>query len=146
MEAAKDARFRVSGLLKVRNRPGTFVCGEIIEGSVKPGMEIAWPLHGDALTMPLLVRSVEFIDYAPRISGIALAIRFDDDEAEHEQLLRDLATTANRAGWAITESTESTARGQKQLPFGQAELVITINPYTEPKAVVVSLSPKEPDR
>jgi hypothetical protein len=57
---------------------------------VKPGMEIAWPLHGDALTMPLMVRAVEFIDYAPGVSGIALAIQFDEDEAEQEQLLRDL--------------------------------------------------------
>jgi hypothetical protein len=90
MEPATEARFRVSGLLKLQSRPGAFVCGEIIEGTVKPGMEIAWPLHGDGLTMPLLVRAVEFIDYTPGVSGIALAIRFDEDEAEHEQLLRDL--------------------------------------------------------
>jgi hypothetical protein len=90
METVTRARFRVSGLLKLQGRPGAFVCGEILEGVVKAGMEIAWPLHGDALTMPVLVRAVEFIDYAPGVSGIALAIRFDDDEAEHEQLLRDL--------------------------------------------------------
>jgi hypothetical protein len=84
-----DARFRVSGLLKLQSRPGIFVCGEIIDGAVKAGMEISWPIHGDALTMPLLIRAVEFVEYAPGISGVALAIRFDEDEAENEQLLRD---------------------------------------------------------
>ena len=90
MTATMEARFRVSGLLKLQSRPGAFVCGEVVDGTVKPGMEIAWPLHGDALTMPVLVRWVEFIDYSPGVSGVALAIRFDEDEEENEQLLRDL--------------------------------------------------------
>ena len=90
MESTTEARFRVSGLLKLQSRPGAFVCGEVIEGTVKPGMEIAWPLHGDALTMPLRVSAVEFIDYSPGVSGVALAIQFDQDEAEQVQLLRDV--------------------------------------------------------
>ena len=90
MDSPKEARFRISGLLKLQSRPGVFVCGEVVDGDVKQGMEILWPLHGDALTMPVVVRDVEFIDYAPGVSGIALGVRFDKDEAEHEQLLRDL--------------------------------------------------------
>ncbi len=85
-----EAHFRVSGLLKVQGRPGAFVCGEIVDGVVKRGMEILWPLHGDALTMPIAVRAVEFIDYSPGVAGVALGVRFDQDEAESEQLLRDL--------------------------------------------------------
>ena len=66
------------------------MCGEIVDGEVKRGMEIQWPLHGEVLTMPIAVREIEFIDYAPGTSGIALGVRFDDDEAKSEQLIRDL--------------------------------------------------------
>jgi hypothetical protein len=91
MTASPDeARFRVSGLLKLQSRPGIFVCGEIVQGTVKAGMEIIWPLHGEALTMAVPVCGVEFIDYAPGVSGIGLEVRFDDEDAENEQLLRDI--------------------------------------------------------
>jgi len=86
----ENARFRISGLLKLGRRPGAYVCGEIVEGTVMPGMEIVWPLHGEALTMAVPIRGVEFLDYSPDVSGLALEVRFDDDEAENEQLLRDL--------------------------------------------------------
>jgi hypothetical protein len=81
--------FRVSGILKFQGRPGVFVCGEMVDGTAKAGMIIAWPIHGDAITSGVPVREVEFIDFAPGVSGIALAIRFDDEEEENEQLLRD---------------------------------------------------------
>jgi hypothetical protein len=90
MSPPGEAHFRVSGLLKLQSRPGTFVCGEIVDGEVKRGMEILWPIHGDALTMPVAVRDVECIDYAPGASGIALGVGFDRNEIENEQLLRDL--------------------------------------------------------
>jgi hypothetical protein len=85
-----DARFRIRGLLKLQSRPGAFVCGEIVEGTVKPGMEIVWPLHGEGLTMVIPVRAVEFVDYSPGVSAVALQISFEDDETESEQLLRDM--------------------------------------------------------
>ena len=86
----RKAHFRVTGLLKLQSRPGTFVCGEVVDGVVMPGMEILWPLPGDGLTLPVVVRNVDVVDYAPEVSGIALDVRFDDEENEHEQLLRDL--------------------------------------------------------
>jgi hypothetical protein len=82
------ARFRVSGVLKLRGRPGFFVCGEIIDGVVEEGMTLEWPIHGDAITEALLVRQVEFVDYWPGAAGIALGVRFDEEEAENEALLR----------------------------------------------------------
>lgn len=67
------------------------VCGEIVGGEVKPGMEIQWPLHGNSLTLPIEVREIDFVDYAPGTSsGVALSVRFDEAEAESEQFLRDL--------------------------------------------------------
>ena len=90
MSRPGEAHFRVSGLLKLQSRTGAFVCGEVVDGEVKRGMEILWPIHGDALTMPVAVRDVEVIDYAPGASGIALGVGFDQDEVENEQLLRDL--------------------------------------------------------
>jgi hypothetical protein len=80
----------VSGLLKLQSQPGLYVCGEIVDGVVEQGMEILWPLHGDKLTFPVVVRNVEFVDYSPGVSGIALGVRFEEDAHEHEQLLRDL--------------------------------------------------------
>jgi hypothetical protein len=84
-----EAHFRVSGVLKLQSRPGVYVCGEIVDGEVKRGMEIAWPIHGDAITTSVPIREVEFIDYAPGVAGIALGVRFAEDEAENEQFLRD---------------------------------------------------------
>ena len=66
------------------------VCGEIVEGTVKPGMEMIWPLHGDALTVAVPVHAVEHIDYAPGVSGIGLEVLFDEEESESEQFLRDM--------------------------------------------------------
>jgi hypothetical protein len=40
--------------------------------------------------MPIVIRDVEFIDYAPGVAGVALGVRFEQDEVEHEQLLRGL--------------------------------------------------------
>ena len=81
--------FQVSGILKFQGRPGVFVCGEIVDGTAKAGMIIAWPIHGDAITSGVPVREVEVIDFAPGASGIALSVRFEDEEEENEQFLRD---------------------------------------------------------
>jgi hypothetical protein len=82
------ARFQVSAMLKLRSRPGVFVCGEVIEGAVRSDMTINWPIHGDAVGIAVPIRAVEFIDYSPGIAGVALSVRFEEDEEENEQLLR----------------------------------------------------------
>jgi hypothetical protein len=76
-----EGKFRVSGVLKLQSRSGVFVCGEIVDGGVKRGREIAWPIHGEAITTSVPIREVEFIDYAPGVAGVALGVRFDEDEA-----------------------------------------------------------------
>src|SRR5688500_10438444 len=88
MPEAVAARFRVSGVLKLRSRPGLFICGELVDGTVREGMTIEWPIHGDAITTGLQVRQVEFVDYWPNASGLALGVRFDEEEEENEQFLR----------------------------------------------------------
>src|SRR6478609_6654418 len=87
MPEAGVAHFRVSGILKLRSRPGLFICGEIVDGVVQEGMRIEWPIHGDAITTGLEVRQVEFVDYWPGVSGIALGVLFDEEEDENEQFL-----------------------------------------------------------
>jgi len=81
--------FRISGILKLQSRPGVFVCGEVVDGIAKAGMTIVWPVHGDAITTGVPVREVEFVDFAPGVSGVALGLRFEDEEEQNEQFLRD---------------------------------------------------------
>jgi hypothetical protein len=82
------AHFRVGGVLKLRSRPGFFVCGEVVDGTVKEGMTIEWPIQGEAITAELVVRQVEFVDYWPGAAGVALGVRFDEEEEKNEQFLR----------------------------------------------------------
>ena len=81
-------RFRVSGVLNLGGR--LYVCGAIDEGLPAVGMTLLVPVHGDEITIDLVVHSVEAIDYAPELSGLALGVRFERDEADSERLLRDL--------------------------------------------------------
>jgi hypothetical protein len=78
----------VSGVLQLRSRPGFFVCGEVVDGTVKEGMTIEWPIHGETITAELLVRQVEFVDYWPGVAGVALGVRFEEEEDENERFLR----------------------------------------------------------
>jgi hypothetical protein len=86
------ARFRVSRILKLSSREGIYLCGDAVDGTIRVGMNVLWPLHGDAVTMPACVRAIECLD-VDRSAGkaeVALAIRFDEDAAGMEQLFRDL--------------------------------------------------------
>jgi hypothetical protein len=83
------ARFRVNGFLSLGM--GFYVCGEIVEGAVHAGMTLFWPVHGDEITIDLVVRSVEFVDYPGGLARIALGVSFDPDErADSERMLREL--------------------------------------------------------
>jgi hypothetical protein len=53
-------------------------------------MAIEWPIHCENLTMSLVVREVEFVDYSPGVAGLALFVQFEDDEVENESFLREL--------------------------------------------------------
>jgi hypothetical protein len=83
------ARFRVNGFLSLGM--GFYVCGEIVEGAVRVGMALLWPMPGDDITIELVVRSVDFVDYPGGDPCIALGVSFDPDErADSERMLREL--------------------------------------------------------
>jgi hypothetical protein len=85
-----EARFRVNRLLKLSQRDGVFVCGDVLEGAVAAGMVIDWPIHGDALTMTVAVDTVDYLDL-DRAAGkveVALGIRFEDEPDAEEELRR----------------------------------------------------------
>jgi hypothetical protein len=84
----RETRFRINRFLRVQGR-GLFACGEIVEGVVAIGMNVHWPLQGDALTTSTPVVRVEYLDL-DRAAGrveVALGISVDD---EVELLLRSL--------------------------------------------------------
>jgi hypothetical protein len=89
MSESVVGHFRISGILKFQGRPGVFVCGEVVDGVAKAGTIIEWPIHGDSITTRVPVREVEFIDFAPGVSGVALSVRFEKEADEEEQFLRD---------------------------------------------------------
>jgi hypothetical protein len=89
MTESVACHFRISGILKLQSRPGVFVCGEVVDGTARAGMTIVWPVHGNAITTGVPVREVDFIDFAPGVSGVALGVRFEEEEEQNEQFLRD---------------------------------------------------------
>lgn len=52
-------------------------------------MIIAWPIHAHATSINMTVRAVEFVDYPRGVADVALGVRFDEEEPENEQILRD---------------------------------------------------------
>jgi hypothetical protein len=95
MAESAAAHFRISGILKLQSRPGVFVCGEVVDGTVKAGMIIVWPVHGDAITTGVPVREVQFVDFAPGVSGVALSVRFEDKNRTNSS-----SETSLRSGWS----------------------------------------------
>jgi hypothetical protein len=88
MKRTVAAQFRISGVLKLRSRPGMFVCGEIVEGAVEAGMGLVWPIHGENIAELLRIHEVEHVDFWPAASGMALLVRFDEEPEENEDFLR----------------------------------------------------------
>ena len=64
------ATFRVNRVLRLRGRPGVFLCGEVLSGVVKTGMVLHWPAPGSALTSPITVLSIDHLDL-DRQAGVA---------------------------------------------------------------------------
>lgn len=86
-----DARFRVNRLLKLSERAGVLVCGDVVKGRIAVGMNVLWPLYG-ALTIRTPIMNVDHVD-SERVAGqteVAIGVRFDDSSDEGEKLLQDL--------------------------------------------------------
>jgi hypothetical protein len=85
-----EARFRMNRLLKLPQREGVFVCGDVLEGVVAEGMVIDWPIHGDALMMTVAVGTVDYLDLnlAAGKAEVALGVRFLDETDDEEEFLR----------------------------------------------------------
>jgi hypothetical protein len=86
---AAAARFRVRGLLSLGVR--SFVCGDIVEGTIEPGMNLFWPVHGEDITIDLVVRSVDPVEYPGGVPCVALGVTFaPDEQVDSERMLREL--------------------------------------------------------
>ena len=88
----RDARFRVNRVFRLTGRPGIFASGEVLDGSVAVGMNIHWPLHGEALTTYSPIATVDYLDVdrAAGIAEVALGIRFEEDADDLEKLFEEL--------------------------------------------------------
>ena len=86
------ARFRVNRVFRVRDRQGIVAAGDVLDGRVAVGMNIHWPLHGEALTTYAPIASVDHLDRdrAAGIAEVALGLRFEEDPEEMAKLFEDL--------------------------------------------------------
>ena len=77
------AMFRVAGTFDLRSRGLFVVFGEILEGELRPGMQVSVPLQGE-LSVSGTIASVEFVDFIAYGKGYpALTLHFADaDELE----------------------------------------------------------------
>jgi hypothetical protein len=73
-----SARFLVQGVFHLKSRELFVVYGDVLEGEVRPGMEIVLPLNSQ-LSLELSIEGVEFVDGTPTGFHIGLAIKLDED-------------------------------------------------------------------
>jgi hypothetical protein len=76
-----SARFRVNRILKLQTREGIYLCGDVVDGTIRAGMSVLWPLHGETVTIPARIRAIEYLDLDRRTerAEVALAIRLEED-------------------------------------------------------------------
>lgn len=75
------ATFLVQSKLRLRSRPGFYLLGEVVSGTVQAGMVANILLDGGAYT-PAPIVGVEFVDFSDGKSLTALHIRCAANEDE----------------------------------------------------------------
>jgi hypothetical protein len=73
-----STRFRAHDTFCIHSRRMFVITGEILEGTVRVGMQVEMPLN-DAVSMTAPITAVEFVDGPGRQSRIGLGIRYEDE-------------------------------------------------------------------
>jgi hypothetical protein len=82
------AIFKVAGSFEMPTRELFVVFGDVLEGTITPGMLVRMPLQGD-FSVTSTIASVEFIDFVAHEQSF-VAITFQLDDPQETAILRSV--------------------------------------------------------